>query len=95
MRTGAAKWQDILDKLSAFPLQEAGGKTVFRYSEKGMAWCGGNTLGIHHIFPCRRHRPRQRSKAFGNLPQHDRRNGPLGRLQRLLLLVYGVCPRGL
>ena len=46
-----AKWQDILDKLSAFPLQERGGKTVFRYSEKGMAWNDGNTLGIHHIFP--------------------------------------------
>ena len=31
-----AQWQDILDKLSAYPLQERGGKTVFRYSEKGM-----------------------------------------------------------
>jgi hypothetical protein len=46
-----AKWQDILDKLSAFPLQERGGKTVFRYSEKGTAWWDGNTLGIQHIFP--------------------------------------------
>jgi len=46
-----AKWQDICAKISAFPLQEMQGKTVFRYSEKGMAWCGGNTLGIHHIFP--------------------------------------------
>jgi hypothetical protein len=46
-----AKWKDILDRLSAYPLQERGGKTVFRYSEKGMAWCDGNTLGIHHIFP--------------------------------------------
>jgi dienelactone hydrolase len=46
-----AKWQDILDKLSAFPLQERHGKTVFRYSEKGMDWCDGNTLGIQHIFP--------------------------------------------
>jgi alpha-L-fucosidase 2 len=45
------KWQDILDKLSAFPLQERNGRTVFRYSEKGMAWCDGNTLGIQHIFP--------------------------------------------
>ena len=45
------KWQDICDKISDFPLQEVGGKTVFRYSEKGMAWCGGNTLGIQHIFP--------------------------------------------
>ncbi len=46
-----AKWQDILDKLSAFPLQERDGRTVFRYAEKGMAWCDGNTLGIQHIFP--------------------------------------------
>ncbi len=46
-----AQWQDILDKLSAFSLQERHGKTVFRYSEKGMDWCDGNTLGIQHIFP--------------------------------------------
>jgi hypothetical protein len=46
-----AKWQDICDKISAFPTQERGGKTVFRYSEKGMAWNNGNTLGIQHIFP--------------------------------------------
>lgn len=46
-----AKWQDILDKLSPFPLQERGGKTVFRYTEEGTAWWDGNTLGIQHIFP--------------------------------------------
>ena len=46
-----AKWQDILDRLSAFPLQERDGRTMFRYSEKGMDWCDGNTLGIQHIFP--------------------------------------------
>jgi alpha-L-fucosidase 2 len=45
------KWQDICARTSAFPLQERGGKTVFRYSEKGTAWVDGNTLGIHHIFP--------------------------------------------
>ena len=45
------KWQDICARISAFPLQERGGKTVFRYSEKGTAWVDGNTLGIHHIFP--------------------------------------------
>ncbi|MEI7899998.1 MAG: sugar-binding domain-containing protein [bacterium] len=38
-------------KISAFPTQERNGKTVFRYSEKGMAWCNGNTLGIQHIYP--------------------------------------------
>ena len=46
-----AKWRDIVEKMSVFPLQEKDGKTVFRYSEKGMAWCDGNTLGIQHIFP--------------------------------------------
>jgi len=47
-----AKWQDILDKLSAYPLQERNGKTVFRYTEKGLDWWKDNTLGIQHIFPC-------------------------------------------
>ena len=46
-----AKWQGILDKLAPFPLQERGGKIVFRYTAKGMDWCDGNTLGIQHIFP--------------------------------------------
>jgi hypothetical protein len=46
-----AKWQDIIDKMSDYPTQDRGGKTVFRYSEKGMAWNGGNTLGIQHIYP--------------------------------------------
>jgi hypothetical protein len=46
-----AKWQDIIDKMSAYPTQNRGSKTVFRYSEKGMAWNDGNTLGIQHIYP--------------------------------------------
>ena len=46
-----AKWQDICGKLSAFPTQERNGKTVFRYTEKGMDWCNDNTLGIQHIYP--------------------------------------------
>ena len=46
-----AKWQDIQDRLSAYPLQERNGKTVFRYTEKGLAWWKDNTLGIQHIFP--------------------------------------------
>ncbi len=46
------KWQDILDKLSAYPLQERNGKTVFRYTEKGLDWWNDNTLGVQHIFPC-------------------------------------------
>jgi len=46
-----AKWQHILDHLSAFSLQERDGKTVFRYTEKGTAWWRDNTLGIQHIYP--------------------------------------------
>ena len=46
-----AKWRDIAEKISAFPTQVRDGKTVFRYTEKGMAWNDGNTLGIQHIFP--------------------------------------------
>ncbi len=45
------KWKDIAAKISAFPLREMDGKTVFRYTEKGMEWGDGNTLGIQHIYP--------------------------------------------
>ncbi len=45
------QWKDILAKISDWPLQEREGKTVFRYTERGMAWNNGNTLGIQHIFP--------------------------------------------
>jgi len=45
------KWQHILDHMPDYPLQEMKGKTVFRYSEKGQAWFGSNTLGIQHIWP--------------------------------------------
>ncbi len=44
-------WRDILARISDWPLQEREGKTVFRYTERGMAWNNGNTLGIQHIFP--------------------------------------------
>jgi hypothetical protein len=46
-----AKWRDIAARLSPFPTQQRDGKTVFRYTEKGLAWWGDNTLGIQHIFP--------------------------------------------
>jgi hypothetical protein len=46
-----AKWQNILENLADFPLQERDGKTVFRYSTEGPAWWDGNTLGIQHIYP--------------------------------------------
>jgi alpha-L-fucosidase 2 len=46
-----AKWRDILDKLSHFPVQERNGKKVFRYTEKGVDWWVNNGLGIQHIYP--------------------------------------------
>jgi alpha-L-fucosidase 2 len=46
-----AKWKDILDKLSGFPVQERNGKKVFRYTEKGVDWWPDNGLGIQHIYP--------------------------------------------
>ena len=45
------KWRHILKHLSKFPTQEKDGKTVFRYTEKGTAWHGSNSLGIQHIYP--------------------------------------------
>lgn len=47
-----AKWKDILDKLSAFPVQERSGRKVFRYTEKGVDWWENNGLGVQHIYPC-------------------------------------------
>ena len=45
------KWKHILEHLSGYTTQEKGGKTIFRYSEKGTSWWGSNTLGIQHIYP--------------------------------------------
>ena len=45
------KWFHILQHLSGFTTQERNGKTVFRYTEKGTAWWGDNTLGIQQIYP--------------------------------------------
>jgi len=45
------KWTHILEHLSKFPTQNRGGKTVFRYSEKGTSWWKDNTAGIQHIYP--------------------------------------------
>ena len=45
------KWRHILKNLSGFATQERDGATVFRYTEKGLAWHGGNTVGIQHIYP--------------------------------------------
>jgi len=40
-----AKWRDIAENLSDFPLQEKDGKTLFRRSEHS------NRLNVEHIFP--------------------------------------------
>ncbi|KAA6300444.1 MAG: hypothetical protein EZS26_003410 [Candidatus Ordinivivax streblomastigis] len=45
------KWMHINAHISAYPLQERNGKTVFRYTEAGIEWVNGNTLGIQHIYP--------------------------------------------
>ncbi|MDQ1258178.1 MAG: alpha-L-fucosidase 2, partial [Candidatus Hydrogenedentes bacterium] len=45
------KWQHIVAHMSEFPIQERGGMTVFRYTEKGRDWCDSNTLGLQHIWP--------------------------------------------
>jgi hypothetical protein len=44
-------WKEKQENLSAYPLQERNGKTVFRYTEKGTDWWHDNTLGIQHIYP--------------------------------------------
>ncbi|HVZ75038.1 MAG TPA: hypothetical protein VHJ20_21800 [Polyangia bacterium] len=46
-----ATWQDRLTNLSAFPTFQKDGKTVFRYTEVGLDWNGGNAIGIQHIYP--------------------------------------------
>ncbi len=45
------KWRHILKHLSVFPTFEKDGKTVFRYTEKGIDWWPNNTCGIQHIYP--------------------------------------------
>ena len=45
------KWRHMLTHLSGYPTQTREGRTVFRYTEEGMDWCPGNSLGIQHIFP--------------------------------------------
>ncbi len=45
------KWHHILEHLSEFPTQERGGKTIFRYTERGTDWWRDNTLGIQHVYP--------------------------------------------
>jgi len=44
-------WKERLANLSAFPTFQMNGKTVFRYTEVGLDWNGGNAIGIQHIYP--------------------------------------------
>lgn len=44
-------WKERHDHMSEYPLQEINGKTVFRYTERGVDWWHDNTLGIQHIYP--------------------------------------------
>jgi alpha-L-fucosidase 2 len=44
-------WQDRITHLSAFPTFTMNGETVFRYTEVGLDWNGGNSIGIQHIYP--------------------------------------------
>lgn len=46
------KWHHILNHISDFPTQQRNGKTVFRYTERGLSWADSNSLGVQHIFPC-------------------------------------------
>lgn len=45
------KWHHILDNISDYPTFRKKFKKVYRYTEQGMAWCNGNSLGIQHIYP--------------------------------------------
>lgn len=47
------KWRHILEHLSDYATQERNGRKVFRYTEKGMAWCDSNSLGIQLVYPAR------------------------------------------
>jgi alpha-L-fucosidase 2 len=46
-----AALQDRLSKLSAFPTFMHDNLLVFRYTEVGLDWNSGNTIGIQHIYP--------------------------------------------
>jgi hypothetical protein len=46
-----ATWQDRLTNLSAFPTFMKDGMTVFRYTEVGLDWNDGNSIGIQHVYP--------------------------------------------
>ncbi len=45
------KWLHILEHLSPYPTFEKDGKTVFRYTEKGMDWHKGGSLCLQQVYP--------------------------------------------
>lgn len=49
--TERSKWEHIRTHLSAYPVQERSGKSVFRYTERGTDWWNDNTLGIQAVYP--------------------------------------------
>ena len=44
-------WKERRSHLAEFPLQERDGKTVFRYTERGVDWWPDNTLGLQQVYP--------------------------------------------
>ena len=44
-------WKERRCHLAEFPLQERDGKTVFRYTERGVDWWPDNTLGLQQVYP--------------------------------------------
>lgn len=46
-----AAWEHILAHLSGYTFQQRDGKTVFRYTEEGFDWSGGNSIGSQQIYP--------------------------------------------
>jgi len=46
-----AIWQDRLSKLADYPTFMRNGQKVFRYTEVGLDWNNGNSIGIQHIYP--------------------------------------------
>ncbi|MDR0757787.1 MAG: hypothetical protein LBF85_08075, partial [Tannerella sp.] len=45
------KWLHIRDNISAYPVYEREGKTIFRYTEVGTEWANCNTVDIQHVYP--------------------------------------------
>ena len=90
-----AKWRHIWGASQRLPLAGAQRQDRVPLFREGHGLVRQQHARHPPHLPRRRHRPGQRSEAPGNLPQHDRRHGPLARRQRVLLVVHGLCPRRL